>query len=497
MKRILHLLLLLCLALPMQAQVERPKLLVGIMVDQMRWDYLYVYNADWQAGGLRRLVDEGFSFENTLINYVPTVTAVGHASVYTGSVPALNGIVGNNFYQDGRERYCCDDDTVRGVGADDAGARMSPRNLLATGIGDELKLATQFRSRTVGVALKDRAAILPAGHSADAAFWWDQEAGHFVSSTWYMQELPQWVKDVNRRVGEKPGTNVKQSVPGVTKTFDMAIAALQNMKLGLGPATDMLAVSVSSTDAIGHEYGTRGKENHDVYMELDRQIARLLQALDQQVGRGNYLLFLTADHGAAHNPNYLKAHHIPAGGTAMWNTLKPIEQRLEQELGCGRVILGENAGRIYLDHEALAKAGVDIAKARQALISELLKDERILYAVDYDHVAEATIPQPLREMIINGYNRRRSGDVYYAPRAEYENVGTDPAYRGTTHAMWNPYDAHIPFLVYGWHVPHAQTNEPVHIVDIAPTICAMLHIQMPDCAVGQARTDLIKAAADD
>ena len=185
---------LLMVALAAAAQVERPKLIVGLVVDQMRWDYLYRFQDEYGEGGLKRLLREGHSFENTMINYVPTVTAIGHASIYTGSTPALHGICGNNFFIDGKEVYCCGDSTVRGVGSDSKKGQMSPHNLLASTIGDELKLATNFRSRVFGVAIKDRAAILPAGHSADAAYWWDTTVGHFISSSYYMDRLPEWVE---------------------------------------------------------------------------------------------------------------------------------------------------------------------------------------------------------------------------------------------------------------------------------------------------------------
>ena len=211
-----------------QAQVARPKLIVGLVVDQMRWDYLYFYQNEYGQGGLRRLLNEGFSFENTQINYAPTVTAIGHSSVFTGSVPALHGICGNNFWQDDQYVYCCTDTTVRSVGSDSKEGQMSPHRLLTTTIGDELRLATNFRSKVIGVALKDRAAILPAGHSANAAYWWDTSAGHFVTSSYYMDKLPEWVEKFNKANHTAPNYNIKTSNEGVTMTFKMAAAALEN-----------------------------------------------------------------------------------------------------------------------------------------------------------------------------------------------------------------------------------------------------------------------------
>lgn len=475
------------LSLPvgLRAEVKRPRLVVGLVVDQMRWDYLYYYYEQYGNGGLRRLVDEGYSFENTHINYVPTVTAVGHAAIYTGTVPALNGIVSNNFFVKGKNMYCCEDKNVQTVGSQSTEGQMSPRNLEATTIGDMLKLATDFKAKVIGVALKDRAAILPAGHSADAAYWWDTSAGHYVSSTYYMSELPQWVQQFNKEQHTKPGFNIKTSPTGITKTFGLAEAAIEHEALGQDDVTDLLAVSISSTDAISHEYGTRGDENKGAFLQLDKDLAHFLSVLDQKVGHDNYLLFLTADHGGAHNPNYLKSHKIPSSGLASGDWPKKLNQQLSEQLGTsGNFVLGINTGKVYLDHEAIAKAGLQVADVKQATIQLLLQNSRLQYAVAYDQVLTASIPAPLRERIVNGYNRERSGDIYFVPRPGIIDASDTPDYRGTNHSQWNPFDAHIPFVLYGWHVGCGQTNREAHIVDIAPTVCSMLHIQMPNACTG-------------
>ncbi|MFC2438917.1 MAG: alkaline phosphatase family protein, partial [Prevotella melaninogenica] len=170
MRKLLFLVAGLLIAAAANAQIQRPKLVVGLVVDQMRWDYLYYYNNEYGNDGLKRLLNQGFSFENTHINYAPTVTAIGHSSVYTGSIPAFTGIAGNYFYQDDKSVYCCEDNTVKSVGSDSKEGQMSPRRMLTSTIGDELQVATDFRSKVIGVALKDRASILPAGHAADAAY---------------------------------------------------------------------------------------------------------------------------------------------------------------------------------------------------------------------------------------------------------------------------------------------------------------------------------------
>ena len=485
MKKNILILLLLACSFMGHAQVNRPKLVVGIVVDQMRWDYLYYYNKEFVEGGFKRLLAEGYSCENTMIPYIPTVTAIGHSSIYTGSVPALTGILGNSFFINGKNTYCCGDDNVQSVGSSSKEGKMSPRNLLASTIGDELKLATDFKSKVIGVALKDRAAILPAGHSADAAYWWDTSAGHFVTSTYYMDKLPSWAVEFNKKHQQKPGSDIKSKPQGVTMTFDMAEAALKNERLGLGTETDMLAVSISSTDIIGHMYSTRGPEIHDAYIQLDRDLDRFFNTLDAQVGRGNYLVFLTADHGGSHNPNFMRSHKLAAGGFAGWNLTKEINKELQQSFGTkANFILGENALRIYFDRKSIAEAGLELAKVKAKAKQLLEKKENITYVVDYDNVATQPIAQPIRERIINGYSRERGGDLLIITNPGWVNCPSSPDYKGTNHGLWNPDDSHIPLIFMGWGVTQGATSRPTSMTDIAPSVCSLLHIQMPNACVG-------------
>lgn len=472
-------------------QIERPKLVVGFVVDQMRWDYLYYYYDQYGEGGFKRLLREGFSCENTMINYVPTVTAIGHSSIYTGSVPALTGIAGNDFMVNGKSMYCVADSTVKSVGSNSKAGLMSPRNLLATGIGDMLKVATDYKAKVFGVALKDRASILPAGHAANAAYWWDTSAGHFITSTYYMNQLPEWVKKFNKTIQVKPGTDVKGVPDGVTKTFQMAKAVLDNEHLGEGPVTDMLAISISSTDIIGHAYGTRGKENHDVYMRTDEELAKFLTYLDSKVGKGNYLFFLSADHGGMHNANVMKQHKIPADGYAAWNEIKPLNAAFKEKYGIEKVALMANANRIYLNHAAIAKAGLQLDNVKREVADYLSRNPKVHMVVDYANAVNANLPQLIRERIVNGWNPDRSGDLFVVPKPHNVDGVVTPDYRGTSHGVWNPYDSHIPMVFMGWKVKHGQTSTPTRIVDIAPTVCEMLHIQMPNTCIGDAVNEIV------
>ena len=485
MKRILMIAVLCCGAIAAMGQIERPKLVVGVMVDQMRWDYLYYYYEDYGNDGIKRLLREGFSCENTMITHVPTVTAIGHSSVYTGSVPYFTGIAGNGFMIDGKPVSSCDDMSVDGVGTSGKAGHRSPRNMLATTIGDELKQAFDFECKVMGIAIKDRASILPAGHSADAAYWWDSEVGHFVTSSYYMDRLPGWVEKFNRRHNTEPKFDLNTSNLGVTYTFRMAEAILKNEKLGQGKYTDLLAVSVSSTDAIGHTYSTRGRENYEVYMQLDKELAHFFNELDKRVGRGNYLLFLTADHGAAHNPNFMKEHNQPAGGWDAGLARKSINKAVEDELGVSNVVKAIYDYRIYLNDSIIESNDIDKNQVKEIALDVLKQDKDLILAVDYDKVEQASIPSFLKERIINGYHRGRSGDIFVMTRAGYLPFKVKDDYKGTTHSAWNPYDSHIPLVFMGWHITPGETTIPTRMVDIAPTVCSMLHIQMPNSCIGE------------
>ena len=486
MKKILTLILL-CIAVCAQSQPARPKLVVGLVVDQMRWDYLYYYYNEYGEGGLRRLLAEGYSCGNCQINYAPAVTAIGHTSVYTGSVPSIHGIAGNNFYIDGKSVSNCGDASVQTVGAKTTGGQRSPHLMRTSTIGDELRASTDYRSRVVGVALKDRAAILPAGHTANAAYWWDDQAGHFVTSTYYMDALPKWVSDFNKENHTAPNFNIKTSNKGVTMTFRMAEAALKGERLGQGESTDMLTVSVSSTDAIGHEFSTRGKENHDVYMQLDKELTHFLSTLDETVGKGQYLLFLTADHGAAHNYNQLRAHKYPAGAWDYEATTQGLNDFLKAKFGLQKdPVLPEDNYQFTFDEAALAAAHVNPDEVAEAAVEWLKGQKDFLYVVDNEHIERATIPAAIKERLINGYCRGRSGRITVVTRPQYFGGKDDPQYGGTQHGQPFPYDTHIPCVYYGWNVPHGETTAETHITDIAATICAMLHIQMPDGCIGTA-----------
>ena len=524
--------------------IPRPKLVVGIVVDQMRWDYLYRFYDRYQQNGIKRLLNEGFSCDNTLIDYIPTFTAPGHSSIYTGSVPALTGIAGNDFIiqATGKSVYCTEDTSVRTVGAESKAGQMSPRNLLTTTVTDELKLATNFRSKVIGIALKDRGGILPAGHTADAAYWFDDKSGNWITSTYYMNELPQWVKDFNAQKlaetylkldwnplfpvdtytqtlpddskyeGKFSGTSaptlpvktsalykgnlgmIRSTPYGNTITLDMAVAAINGEQLGQHDQTDFLAVSFSSTDYIGHQFGPNSVEIEDTYLKLDQNFASLFTFLDAKLGKGNYTVFLTADHGAAHNTAFLKDHGIPAG---IWDdgaVRDSLNKVLSQKYHVEKLVLSMANYQVNFNYKDLQYAKLDIDAVKKDCIDYLEKSPGVAYAVDLKKAQSANIPEELRLRVINGYNSARSGEIQVIlfPGWFTGHGSGDSGPTGTTHGTWNPYDTHIPLVFMGWGVPHGHLNRETHMTDIAPTIAALLHIQAPNGNIGKVIPEALK-----
>ena len=503
MKKLLLLLTMtMCWAAQMQAQTnfnERPKLVVGIAVDQMRWDYLSRYYDQFQDDGFKRLINKGYSCDNCLINYLPTVTAIGHISIYTGTTPAFHGITGNAFYIRGKKVSSCEDPNVMPVGTNnEKKGKSSPVNLLASTIGDQLRLHTDFQSKVVSVSYKDRAAILPGGRSANGAYWLDTKNGQFITSTWYMAELPQWAKEYNVQLKknkelQKVGEDIGMYPLCGHITADMAIAALKGEQLGKGKETDMLCISFSQTDVIGHEWSTRGQHTDEAYLELDKDIARLLKAFDEQVGEGNYLVFLTADHGAAHNFQFMEDHKLN-GGAWKWDEVyvKEAAKRLTEKFDLSKNIIKDCLDyRLVLDKEAIREQGLDEQTIRDAIVEEILKLPHVAFAFDFKKAATAPVPEFLKERALKGYHYDRSGDIIFMLEPGWYGFGKYSSPVGTTHGEWNPYDAHIPLLFYGWKVEHGATSREVHITDIAPTVCQKLHVQQPNACVGEPITEII------
>lgn len=518
--------------------IARPRLVVGIVVDQMRWDYLYRYYSRYGAGGFKRLLNEGYTCEDTYISHLPAFTAVGHTTIFTGSVPSIDGIAGNDWIDQatGKSVYCTQDDSVQPVGGTAPAGNMSPRNLLATTITDELMLASNFQSRVVGVSLKDRASILPAGHTPTGAFWFDDVKGCFSTSTWYMKELPEWVSRFNAKdepdrlvaggwntlypidsykestpddapweglfKGETSPTfphdiarfykddhdNIRSSPFGNTLTLDFAKAAVEGYSLGQRDATDFLTINCASTDYVGHKYGPNSIEEEDVFLRLDKDLAAFFSYLDAKVGKGNYLVFLTADHGASHSIDFMRSHQIPAGFVGIRNLMKKLGDTLNSVFGVNDLLLNSSNYYVNFNLARVRQTGLSLDSIKRVAFYWLQQQPALQYVVDMADIQKAALPQPLQDMVINGYNRKRSGSILLIPNPGWFD-GFD---KGTTHGVWNPQDTHIPLVFMGWHIPHGALYRTTHMTDIAPTLANLLHIQAPDGNIGQPIAELIK-----
>lgn len=472
--------LMAAVALCASGQTDRPKLIVGLVVDQMRWDYLYNYQ--WGEGGFKTLLQDGYRCNNTIIDYVPTVTAAGHATIYSGTTPAFHGIAGNNFMLNGKNVTSVQDDSERGVGGNDKTRGKSPRNLITTNLADQLLLATDFKSRTVGIALKDRAAILPAGHRPIGAYWHDKGSASFVTSTYYRDKLPKWVSDFNKKHHDEIASDVYNLPIGTTLTFALAEQALINEQLGQGEATDLLAISVSNTDMCSHYYGTHSPKVDSIYYQLDREIAHFIEVLDQRIGRGNYLLFLSADHGGTHSYPRMTSHGLPSACWYNPEALTAANQVLRQQFGVDSLLKAEMEYTFYLNQEVIDGARLDRDQVMRAACQALEQPEEIQWAIDVSRIDTYPIPSILKERIKLGYFPERSGEIYIVPRTGVYAGKTE--WDGSNHGTWSQSDSHIPLIFMGWHIPAGETNRLTHMTDIAATICAMLHIQSPNGCIG-------------
>ena len=520
--------------------VARPKLVVGIMVDQMRWDFLYRFYERYGNGGFKRMLNEGFSAENTYINYIPSVTAIGHSTVYTGSVPSIHGISGNDFIiqATGKVMYCTEDSTVSTVGSSTiAAGKMSPRNLLATTMTDELRLATNFRSKVIAIASKDRGSILPGGHTANAAYWYDGSSGNWITSTYYMNSLPAWVsafnaqkypekylkqdwntlypintyvqstKDDNLYEGKFAGTEsptfpvktsqmmssglglITNTPYGSSLTLDLAKAAIENEQLGADAITDFLAISISSPDYIGHQFGPNSIEVEDTYLRLDRDLAAFFTNLDTKVGKGNYSVFLTADHAVTHNANFLLDNKIASGLFQASTIQSQLNTLLENEFKVKGIVRSFSNYQVSLNYPAIEANRLNISDIKKSSIDFLQKQQGVAFAVDVDNVKNVNIPDQYRERILNGYNRDRSGVIQIILKpAWYSGYGLT----GATHGTLNPADTHIPLLFMGWGFKQGKSNNTYNMTDIAPTISGLLHIQEPNGNIGKVITEALK-----
>lgn len=529
-----------------QNRQENPKLVVGIVVDQMRREYLDRFYDRFGEGGFKRMMNQGFDVRNGHYNYFPTITGPGHASVYSGTTPAVHGIIGNSWYDKKSKKSvnCVEDTAYKVVGSPEGNGNVSPSRMLATTITDELKLATQDRAKVIGISFKDRSAVLPGGHMADGAYWYDGKSGTFVSSTYYVTQLPAWVQNFNNLgladkylnqewkplypIGEytssgKDDSPYEEMFSGMKKsTFpydlkslrkdngnfgllvstpfgndfltDFAKAAVTGEKMGQGQVTDFLTVSYSSTDAIGHRLGPNAVELEDMYLRLDKNIADLLQFLDQKIGQGKYVVFLTADHAVSNVAQELTDRKVPSGyfnsgqmRTGLMNYLGKFfpDKDLIENISNNQVIFN---GDLFDTNPR--NSGIDFIIASELISRYLMTVEGVANVYTESVLRNARYDEEgIKGMVVRGHHPTRSGSLVYVLEQGWYSSGNK---QGTTHGSPYTYDTHVPILFYGAGIKAGSSVRYHPITDIAPTLSMLLRIKFPSGCTGQPIAELFE-----
>lgn len=509
-RRMCSILLLLCCFVPCFAVPKKPKLVVAVVVDQFRYDYLLRFRADYHSG-LARLLDQGAVFTDAHYIHFPTVTAVGHSTFLSGATPSVSGIVGNEWYDraTGRSVTSVSDDTTRLLGGVPGATGSSPNRMLVSAIGDELKMARPG-SKVIGISIKDRGAILTAGHMANGAYWFDNDSNHFVTSSYYMKDLPEWVKKVNRdrpvyqylgaewraldaKPGDKPfctmtaGTEIKycgsiEATPfGNELLEDFAEKAIINEQLGVREDTDILALSLSSNDYVGHAVGPDAPEVRDMSIRTDLLLGKLLDFIDARLGAGNTLVVFTSDHGVAPVPEVNQARKMPGGRLDSTVISRTISAALTTKFGPGDWFVFDTYGFLYLNYETVKKNNADAAEVRRyaAEIARGLPHIARAYTREDLLHGEAANDWPGRALQM-GFYGPRSGDLVVLPEPYFMFSAS-----GTTHMAPYSYDSHVPLIFYGAGVRAGVHHDAVTVNDTAPTLAAILQVETPSGSSGK------------
>jgi arylsulfatase A-like enzyme len=491
---------------------ERPKLVVAIAIDQFRYDYLLRFRGEYKEG-LDRLLTHGAVFSNAYYEHFPTVTAVGHSTFLSGALPSVSGIVGNEWYErtTGKTVTSVADDTVKILaGTGDGGA--SPNRLLVSTVGDEMKMANGSRSRVIGVSIKDRSAILPAGHMANGAFWFDSNNGNFVSSTYYFAELPEWASEFNTkhpadRYKGETWMNVKMPDEAGPKLYDaeldtpfanelieqFAERAVEGEKLGQRGVTDLLAVSFSANDHVGHRVGPDAPEVHDISVRTDQVIGKLFQFLDSHVGMQDVVVVLTADHGVAPVPEVNEARHMPGGREPAGIVKDTVEASLAKKYGEGKWISNSGEYVLYLNLDLIHEKNLDRAAVNQAAAEAVLTIPHVFRAYTREQLMQGAVQDDIAgRRVRNGFHVQRGADVF---------VVLDPYWifsaHGTTHGTVFGYDTHVPVIFMGPGIRTGRFDETIAPNDIAPTLATLLGVETPSGSAGRVLAEILLEPSPD
>lgn len=532
-----------------QAERARPRLVLLIVVDQFRYDYLDRFGDLFSAGGIKRLLREGALWTNANYDHVPTETAPGHATLMTGTWPANTGIVGNSWFDrdEGKLVTSVSDEKVKLLGGGENEAASSPHRLLASTLGDELRLATQDRAKVIGISLKDRSAILPAGRHASAAYWFSTQTGNMVSSSYYLTQLPAWVVRFNqsrfadkyfgarwdrllpeaeyeKRTGadappwenigrvkdtnsfphiitggvQRPGQEFYEAFeysPFANELLEsFAEQAIINEGLGTDDDTDLLSVSFSSNDYVGHRFGPYSHEEMDMVLRVDRQIEKLLNFVEAHVGLRRTIVVFTADHGVAPIPEHAATLNLPGGRVKRDDILNAIRAAIRARYGREKEYVQHfTNGNVYFDLAALRRDGIARAEIERLAAEAVMTVPGVARCFTRTQLETHGVSSsdPIARRVYNGFNPRRNGElvIIYEP---FKFLSEFPA--GTTHGTPYSYDTHVPLIIMGTGVRPGLYNQAATPADIAPTLATLLRVQPPSSATGRV---LIEALEND
>ena len=527
MKKLLALIVALSsLAAAPQAPAPKPappdiRLVLLIAVDQFRYDYLTRFRGEFTSG-FKRLLSEGAVFTDANLEHYPTVTAIGHATMLTGATPSVSGIIGNDWFdrETGTQVQSITDTTVKPVGAPDA-ATASPRRLLVSTLGDEIKLASGAKKgsetapRVIGLSLKDRSAVMTAGRGADGAYWLDTKSGAFVSSTYYMPDVPAWVKTFNDRhladthLGQEwapltpPAISLKQlpkergtpfyeavfaSPFGNELLLEFVTNALTHERMGQRGVTDLMSVSFSSNDSVGHTYGPESPQVHDITIRTDRIIGQLLDRVDKAVGLQHTLIALTADHGVAPLPENLAARSMPGGRIENKDLFGAIQKGLETKYGPGQWLASTAGSSPYLNYALIAEKKLNPEEVRRVAAAAALAVPHVTRVYTRDQLLRGDVGDDrIGRRVVRGFNVQRSGDLEIILEPFWMRATS-----GTTHGTPYNYDAHIPLVLMGAPIKAGVYSDAVALNDLAPTLATILNVQPPSGSSGRVLTEAIK-----
>ena len=521
---------------------EKPKLVIAIIVDQMRYDYIFKYWNKFDNIGFKRLISEGTFYKNANQNYLFTQTGPGHATIFTGTTPSNHGIISNEWYlrSKGEKVNCTGDAKVKTVGSNSEYGKMSPALLLTNTIGDELKLSNNKKSKVIGIAIKDRGAILPAGHLANAAYWYDNKTGNWITSSYYMDTLPSWVNQFNNKKladfyldrtwttilpikdyteslpdsnkyekgfenkqitfpynlvelskknkNEKDYSILRYTPFGNTLTEDFAINTIINEGLGKDEYTDFLSISFSSTDYIGHLFGNTSVEIEDTYLRLDKEIAHFLQFIDDYFKKENVLIFLTADHGCSYPPEYLIDSKTPSGIFKQYYYVALLKSYMNALYGEGDWIKYYGEQQVYLNHNLIEDSKLSLADVQTKVSQFLIQVTGISNVLTSTTLENTYFSDGIFQKMQNSFNQKRSGDILINLEPGWTLDNESSADHNTSYS----YDTHVPLIWYGWKISRKSILKPVNLIDIAPTISMFLNIDFPDGNTGTPLYDILE-----